>query len=247
MKVSAGFCSFTEITDPAEHRSYNEWHQLDHLPEQLTLDGIAWGERWVASPACRAAWTVAPPFDPIHYLTLYLLTGPVEPALAEFAALAVDLRAVDRFHRHRRAAVSGAFDVVACAVAPRVLVSAAAVPYRPNRGIHVRVDEPAPDAHLAWLEADHLPALAAVDGVAGAWAFRQRTTGTDPRPTTADRAVTIAWLDDPPLDVAPRIAALPGAPPTAVRTLLAGPLEHIEPHRWNWFERPAPGAGEETA
>ena len=40
MKPTHGFFSFTEVTDPAEHRSYNEWHQLDHLPEQFPLAGI---------------------------------------------------------------------------------------------------------------------------------------------------------------------------------------------------------------
>ncbi len=37
--VRIGFFSFTEVTDPAEHRSYNEWHQLDHMPEQFPIAG----------------------------------------------------------------------------------------------------------------------------------------------------------------------------------------------------------------
>ena len=54
-KVQIGFFSFTEITDPAEHRSYNEWHQLDHMPEQYPLAGVVFGQRWVSTPACRRA------------------------------------------------------------------------------------------------------------------------------------------------------------------------------------------------
>ena len=38
-KVKVGFFSFTEITDPAAHREYNEWHQLDHMPEQFPMRG----------------------------------------------------------------------------------------------------------------------------------------------------------------------------------------------------------------
>jgi hypothetical protein len=57
-KVKVGFFSFTEITDPSEHRSYNEWHQLDHMPEQYPLPGMAFGQRWVSTPACRAARAV---------------------------------------------------------------------------------------------------------------------------------------------------------------------------------------------
>ena len=69
-KIRVGFFSFTEITDPAEHRSYNEWHQLDHMPEQYPLPGIAYGQRWVSTPACRAARAVsgaAPRPDPLRH------------------------------------------------------------------------------------------------------------------------------------------------------------------------------------
>ena len=102
-KVRLGFFSFTEITDPGEHHSYNEWHQLDHMPEQFPLDGIAYGQRWVSTPACRAARTVSePPLDSIHYMTLYLMTEPVERTLAEFRQLGRDLRELGRFHRVRQ-------------------------------------------------------------------------------------------------------------------------------------------------
>lgn len=40
------FFSFIELTDPERHRGYNEWHQLDHRPENLLLPGVAWGDRW---------------------------------------------------------------------------------------------------------------------------------------------------------------------------------------------------------
>ena len=40
------FFSFIELTDPDRHREYNEWHQLDHRPENLLLPGVAWGDRW---------------------------------------------------------------------------------------------------------------------------------------------------------------------------------------------------------
>ena len=69
-----GFFSFTEITDPSAHEAYNVWHQLDHLPEQFTIDGITFGQRWVRSPRCRAAEAAAGPLlEPFHYMTLYLM------------------------------------------------------------------------------------------------------------------------------------------------------------------------------
>src|SRR5262249_34488518 len=109
-KIRVGFFSFTEITDPGEHRSYNKWHQLDHMPEQCAVEGIAFGQRWVSTPACRAARAVSEsPLDAIHYMTLYLMTEPVDRTLREFMELGRDLHAANRFHLARAARLSGRF------------------------------------------------------------------------------------------------------------------------------------------
>lgn len=244
--VEAGFFSLTEVTVASEHRRYNAWHMLDHLPEQLTLPGIGWGERWVSTPACRLARAVSTaPFDDVHYLTLYLLSPPVDRTLDEFGRLARQLSDRGRFHRHRRTALTGAFDVVDTAAAARVRISAGAVPYRPNRGIHVRVEEVVDqrrlDDHLRWFALEHLPALLGLPGVAGVWTFaaaaaaRRRDGEARPVTATASR-ITMTWLDGPVLDAAVGIGDL--APPSegAVRPLLDGPFERIEPYRWDWFD-----------
>ena len=214
-KIKVGFFSFTEITDPREHHSYNEWHQLDHMPEQFPLDGIAYGQRWVSTPACRAARAAGGALlDPIHYVTLYLMTEPIDRTLREFMQLGRDLRAQHRFHHHRKAHLSGPFPLVDTAVAPRVLISAAAVPYRPNRGVYVTV-QPTVGAGAA----PSVEECCGLDGVAGAWAFAD-----------ADRRITVAWLDDDPLVVGARI----GAPPEGAE--LAGPFATITPWQWDWFD-----------
>ena len=67
--ASKAFFSLTEIPDGTLHRRYNEWHQLDHRPENLRLPGVAWGERWVRSPDCAAAGTSPDPtLANLHYL-----------------------------------------------------------------------------------------------------------------------------------------------------------------------------------
>jgi hypothetical protein len=230
-KIRLGFFSFTEITDPREHRSYNEWHQLDHMPEQYPLDGVAYGQRWVSTPACRAARAVSePPLDSIHYVTLYLMTEPVERTLREFMQLGRDLHAVGRFHLHRRAQLSGPFPLCDVAVAPSVLISADAVPYRPNLGVYVEVDE-LPDgddaAGEAFIRGVHLPAVCAQPGVAGAWSF------ADER-----RRVTVTWLEAPPLDMNDRLAPIVARrrESSGGRTIFAGPLETITPWQWAWFD-----------
>ena len=230
-KVRVGFFSFTEITDPGEHHSYNEWHQLDHMPEQFPLDGIAYGQRWVSTPACRAARTVSePPLDSIHYMTLYLMTEPVERTLAEFRQLGRDLREVGRFHLHRRAQLSGPFPLRGAAVASRVLISAEAIPYRPNLGVYVEVEELARGDDAAgaeWIRTVHLPALCAQPGVAGAWSFADEV-----------RRVTVTWLDAPPLDVNDRLAPIVASrrERSPDRTVFAGSFETITPWQWTWFD-----------
>ena len=242
-KVRVGFFSFTEITDPAAHRSYNEWHQLDHLPEQYPIPGIAWGQRWVSTPACRQARAVsAGPLDPIHYLTLYLMTDPVDETLDTFARLGRRLHEVGRFHQERRSLLSGPFDVVDAAASSRVLVSAQAVPFRPVTGVYVLVEQLADDADPSVLRARRdAGALLEVPGVAGMWCF----AADGPRPGTrwqpGRRRVTVCYLDAAPLDVAGALDRVLLGPlheqgDGDLEPILAGPFEAITPWRWDWFD-----------
>ena len=226
-KPTYGFFSFTEVTDPSAHHAYNEWHQLDHLPEQYPLPGIVHGQRWVSTPACRAARAVSQaPLDSIHYVTCYLMADPIRTTLADFFALGAELHRVDRFFRERRAHLTGPFRVETTSAAPRVLVSAAAVPFRPNRGVYVIVEEAGND-----YDADALPR---VPGVAGLWTFATDDALASPRWTEGARRITVAWLDDDPLTVAAGIAPLV-APRAGVA--FAGPFETITPWQWDWFDR----------
>jgi len=248
-KVKVGFFSFTEITDPAEHRAYNEWHQLDHMPEQFPIPGIVSGQRWVSTPACRAARAVdEDPLRPVHYMTLYLMADPVDRTLRDFMEVGQQLRALGRFHQYRRAAVSGPHQWLEAHAAPRVLVGAEAVPYRPNRGIYTIVEEPqeagsaaAADAADAWvrgLHTDWAVAACALPGVAGVWQFATSPALRGAGWSTGERRVTVCYLDDDPLAVAEAIRPLLAdrwrdAP---VRPVHAGPYETVVPFQWDWFD-----------
>jgi hypothetical protein len=233
-KVKVGFFSFTEITDPAEHHSYNEWHQLDHMPEQYPLPGMAFGQRWVSTPACRAARAVdGALLAPVHYVTLYLMTEPVDTTLEEFHALGGTLRERGRFHQHRRAHLSGPFDVGSVAVAPRVLISAPAVPFRPNLGAYIVVEDLA-STDLAPDTTD----LLGLPGVAGVWTFvsdQERRHAWRP----GHRRVTVCFLDSHPLTVAPAIGEVVTRPGRLSGSVIhAGPVETVVPWHWDWFDGP---------
>ena len=244
MKVAYGFFSFTEVTDPAAHHSYNEWHQLDHLPEQFPLPGIVYGQRWVSTPACRALRAVSEStLDPIHYVTCYLMAEPIADTVDEFFALGAELHRLDRFHRQRRARLTGPFAVLAAAAAPRVLVSAAAIPFRAHRGIYVVVEDIAvgPDRDGPARAAEYGPLLVEVPGVAGVWTFETNDAVTSPRWTEGRRRITVAWLDAEAVDVAARIAPVVAARlgrGGSTRVTFAGPFETITPWECDWFDAP---------
>lgn len=241
--VRVGFFSFTEVTEPGEHRAYNEWHMLDHMPEQFPLPGVAGGQRWVSTPAGRAARTVsAARLDPVHYVTLYLMTEPVDDTLRDFHALGGRLRALGRFHEHRRSHLSGPFELLDTHAAPRVRISAAAVPWRPMRGVYVTVDEVtdrgAIAARAAWEQTEAIPRALELPGVAGVWRFATspRFRGGPWEP--GHHRIAVWYLDDDPLAVAPPLAdalAVPPGGPSPYTPVLHGPFETITPGEWDWF------------
>ena len=242
-KVRIGFFSFTEVTDPSEHRSYNEWHQLDHLPEQYPIPGVAWGQRWVSTPDCRRARAVdGPRLAAIHYLTQYLMTEPVDETLVAFAALGRHLHEVGRFHQHRRSHLSGPFEVLGAAAAPRVLVSPAAVPFRPGTGVYVVVEELAEGAGLEALRAT--PDVASVletPGVAGVWSFAPYAAPVAGRWRPGAHRITVCFLDGDVMAAAAALGPLgTGGAHEGLVPIFAGPFATVTPWQWDWFERDSP-------
>lgn len=261
MLTNKAFFSFTAITDPSVHREYNEWHHLDHRPENLALDGVAWGERWVHSPDCAA---VSPqpdsPLAPTQYINMYWLREPIDRSIKEWQALAEQA-----FQWGRRPDVvwtsrplMGFFNVVKGYVAPRVLVSAKVLPYRPNLGVFITVHqviEPhanASEALFRWYDQTYIPSVVALPGVAGAYAFSSESTTLDPNWAPAEGSVTfdessnsevggirvhVFFLDADPLDVAARIRAIDASAEDRVaRRLWSGPCRVILPFDYGWFD-----------
>ena len=107
--------------------------------------------------------------------------------------------------------LSGPFEITGQWAAPRVAVSAGAVPFRPSNGVYVVVGPPA-DAE----------AMVGQPGVAGAWQF------TDP---SSDRHITVAFVDGDLWQASSSLAGAAGG----VQAEWAGPLERVDAFRWDWF------------
>jgi hypothetical protein len=267
MLAARTWFSFAEIPDPAQHRAYNEWHQLDHRPENLALPGVIHGERWVRTPDCAAA---APAPDPAlegaHYLNSYWFRPPVEQAVKEWSELGersfqwgrrADLRIAKR-------PLMGMFLPVKGYTNPRVLVSPDVLPLRPNRGVHLEVAEVheshslAAEETFAWYDRVRIPDLLECRGAAGAWTFSSQsvTFGVpryDPNGPSAEvnLRVLLVFLDEDPLEFVAdlesrtagwrRAGRLPDRADSE-RKLFAGPLRSIAPWQWDWFDaRPEAG------
>ncbi|MEV5829450.1 hypothetical protein AB0L25_28195 [Spirillospora sp. NPDC052242] len=249
------FFSFVALNDPSRHREYNEWHQLDHRPENLALPGVAWGDRWSRTAECAAAdEAVNGDFAEVDYVAMYWFRPPYEESIAEWNKLAED-----SFQWGRGPLIPGVqrpllafFTPVKGYAHPRVRVSADVLPFRPNRGLHISLTELA-DPHsesaheqFAWHDTMRIPDLLTCDGVAGAWTFSYfgpQEHGTLPfTPRTKRGAgslrMRVLYLDEDPVEVAREIrererqwdAAGRGAPaPDAERVLLSGPVRTIVP------------------
>ena len=250
-KVKLGYFSFTEILD-GRHREYNEWHLFDHLPENLKLTGVHWGQRWVATPDLIERRLFArEDLAPTQYATLYLMSDPVHEALDEFYGLARHLHARGRFFKARRSQLSGPFTLIRRYASPSAVVDREAIPYRPNRGVFVTVQDHAEGATPAaldearqWYDEVHIPDLLGVRGVVGCWSF-EAMAGAEVLPGAAPnpdgRTIRVYWLDEDPavfLDDlrrrTPDMAMIELS--KAYRTLLVGAYQSIPwESPFDWF------------
>ena len=238
-KVKVGFFSFTEILE-GRHREYNEWHLFDHMPEQFKLDGLHWGQRWVATPELMDRRPFAQEdLAKTQYVTLYLITEPVTQALEDFYALGRTLYKQGRFFDARKSHLSGPFTLVKTYAAPTTAIDADAIPYRPNRGVFVTAQADADGASEStlgearrWYDEVHIPDLLGVRGVAGCWWFED----------TEGRTIRVYWLDEEPSVFVDDLKAKTPAMTmidlrTAYKTLLVGGYQSIPwDSTFDWFD-----------
>jgi len=238
-----GYFSISRSGTTGDDRDYLEWHQLDHMPEQWRIPGVVWGSRWASTAPCEAVRAVqVGEWAAVAHVVNYLMREPIEETLDDFFSLAQELRDAGRFSVGLPSVFQGALRLLETHAAPRVLVAPDVVPFRPNRGVYVVVEEPTDtdrwDAYQQRVHRQTLPAILAVPGVAGAWVF-----GTSPsvRPREIYSAghyrITVCYLDDEPAAVGARLVeplsqSWEGAP---TRPLLAAPFESMMTCAWDRF------------
>ncbi len=237
-RVEVGFFSLSRCSPTGDDRPYLEWHAMDHMPEQYQLPGLVLGQRWVSTAACRSVRAAdVGDWSAVDHVVCYLMGKPLDETIDEFFTLGRRLAELGRFPEALPSQYRGALRLLETHAAPRALISAEVVPFRPHRGIYLIVEEPAAEpggAHLRRQHAEILPGLVSVPGVAGAWTYA--TTPAIRRPMFSDGSfrMTVCYLDGDPAAVAEQLGPLveggwAGAPS---RVVLAAPFESIV--RWDW-------------
>lgn len=202
--------------------AYLEWHALDHLPEQYSIPALVHGQRWVSTPACRAARAASGErFGAADHVVQYLFADAGQETLDRFFALGGELRAAGRMPISLPPVELGAYELVDRIAAEHALVRAEVLPWRPSRGAYVVIEAG---------DVSDSAAIAAVPGVAGCWRFRGGRFHERFADTTGLH-LTVSWLDDDPVAVAERIGTV--LAPTAGALALAAPFEALVPWAWD--------------
>lgn len=241
-RAKIGFFSLSHRATSGDDRPYLAWHQLDHMPEQYQLPGMLLGQRWASTPECRAARAVeVDSWSLVEHVVCYLMGDPVDETLDGFLTLGRHLAELGRFGHTLPSQYRGGLRLLEAQAAPRVLVSAPVVPFRPHRGIYLIVEEPIGEpeqgAFLQRLHTDVLPTLVTVPGVAGAWTFATSPAIRRSLFSEGSHRMTVCYLDDDPAAVGTRLAPVVGqlwgtAP---ARVLLAAPFASLTTTEWERF------------
>ena len=180
-RVKAAFFSLTPPPGAAEDISgYLRWHLLDHMPEQYQLPGIVYATRWIADADCADARIAGDGrLQRVGSIMNYLVGDPVQRTHDDFMELGPRLAELGRYPEALASLEVRMLALLRWYAAPRVLVSAEVVPFRPHRGIVALVEEPGDGdvaRWLTWLHEEHYPELLGAPGVAGAWMYGSTST-----------------------------------------------------------------------
>jgi hypothetical protein len=217
------FISLSAREPEGRDAQYIEWHSLDHRPEQYRLAGLRNALRLVSTPACRSARAASDgPLDAIDHVMTYLFTDA--GSLPAFGALGAALDEVGRFPLRLPSVGYLTASLAGKAAAPRAVVGADVLPWRPALGVYLIIEE-----GLVSPEA-----LIETPGVAGTWWFRGDLAPA-PYDDARGRQITYCYLDDDPVQTAERLKE-PLRRRWAsgeAKGLLAAPFYPIEPFHWD--------------
>jgi len=218
------FLSLSRREPEGRDRDYLIWHTMDHRPEQYRLAGLRHSLRVVSTPECRAARAASKAeYDGVDHVVAYMFTGP--ESIPAFHQLYLALVDNGRFEPKLPPVGFVVGDCAGRAAAPRAVIGADVVPWRPMTGIYLLIEEGAAPAGN----------FTDVSGVAGVWWFDGIDCPAPFQGTTRGRQITVCYLDGDPLEtakaLAPRLAERWAD--GSVTGLLAAPFHTVVPFEWS--------------
>jgi len=239
-RAHLGVFSLSASSPDGDDSRYLRWHLLDHLPQQYEIPGVLFGQRFVSTPACRALRPVqSERFEPVNHIVYYLFEEPVARAVDDFFALRDHLIEIGRFPERLPNRLVYGGEPVETHAAPSAAVTAEVVPFRPNRGAYLVIEQAPPGHEPARWPRDQVDALLDLDGVAGMWSF----TPTPLRPDEFSRSgyrVAMVYLDDDPTTVARSINSIVKKRwgEADITPAFAAPFEAARAWEWHLHARP---------
>ena len=235
-EVTAAMLSMSSRSATGQDADYIRRHQFDHAPEQFRIDGVRNSQRWVSTPACRAARRAqAEPFDRVDHVAQYLFAEPVPETTRAFMALGPALTAAGRQPLSVPRVQSGAYDVVDKQVNPRGTLGAYVLPWWPASGIYLTIEPAAADDMEREAQANALARLVALDGVAGAWRYVGARRDLSPLACRREQSVVVFYLYEDPILVADQLGAALEREwrTTGVDAQFAAPFHIVRPLEWD--------------
>jgi hypothetical protein len=210
------YVSLARHAETGDDRPYLEWHQLEHMPEKYQFAGILCGQRWVSTSACRSARALEEgEWGTVAHVTTYLMSEPIEATLDDFLGerppaegnRSAGRRSLPSLPNHFQAPLR----LLGSWTAPRINLPPEVLPFRPNRGVYLVVEDSTGESsqeYLARGQDEVVRDLLGVPGVAGACVYGH-DNDIRPRPIySGDRfRVTLYYLDGEPAEVGVRLAA----------------------------------------
>lgn len=209
---------------------WNRWYDLEHLPPNVALDGIMYGNRYVATPALhelrRPGAALAFADGRASFLTIYTLASDVAGVFADMTEYRERLVEADRMFPDDKKVVrlGDGLDLTWAVADPALKADEGDIPHLCHTAIHVALARGGADHyHEAWA-----PAAVEVPGVSAVLGLTSRYQEGQP-------VLMVHLLDGEPAEVVPALRGAVAHAPGA-EVLVEGPWSLITPLHYPWAE-----------
>jgi len=225
--ITTLYTSLSARSVDGEDAAYNEWHTLDHRPEQQRLSELRTSCRLVSTPACRKERAIAHErYDETDHITTYFFKDL--SAMEGFYDLSMALQEAGRNPEPLPTVERAVYTVRGRAAAPRIKAGSDVLPWWPVKGCYLLIERGEAPAE----------ALTQVEGIGGVWWASAEPL--EPPLVTRDIAglqITYCFLDDDPPVVARSLRPVLEQrwAATGVEPLLAAPFQSVVPYDWDRY------------